>query len=128
MDYQLHKKARKKVKRIKGFYIHASTYCIMGVFFFAMNTVTDPFDMWFFYPMIPWGAFLAFHYLIALGIPGTNILSPEWEEKEYDKQLAKLERNKYGFSPNHDVLEDDDPLDLSSHKSFKASYFKDDMV
>ncbi len=70
-----------------------SLYSIMSVFFFLMNVVTSPFEMWFFFPLLPWGAVLALHYVLVKGIPATGILSKEWEEEEYEHQLNILEGN-----------------------------------
>ena len=85
MERDIRRKAWKKVKAIKRFYVHAGIYGILAMFFFFMNMVTDPFDMWFFYPLIPLGALLAFHYLAVFGIPGTDLLSKDWEKRENSK-------------------------------------------
>jgi|GEM_PF-591768 len=104
MNRELKKKAWKKVKRIKRFYYHMGAFAIMGTFFFFMNMVTDPFDMWFYFPMIPWSAALAFHYLAVFGIPGTNLLTKEWEEREFERQMDKLE-DQYGYDPMDDTFQ-----------------------
>jgi len=98
MKYSIEETARKKVRSIKRLYIHMSIYSIMGVFFFLLNVVTSPFEMWWFFPLLPWGVAVAIHYVLVKGIPGTSILSKEWEEREYEHQLDRLdEEYKYSF-------------------------------
>jgi len=91
MSRDLRQRAWKRVRAIKRFYVHAGLTGIIGVFFLCMNIITDPFDMWFFYPMVPLGSILAVHYLLVFGIPGSSLLSREWEEDEFEKQLERLE-------------------------------------
>lgn len=94
MRYELQKQARKKVKSLRKLYIHMSLYAIIGIFFFLLNTATSPFQMWWFFPLLPWGVVLSLHYILVKGIPGSDILSPEWEEREYERQLDRL---SHGF-------------------------------
>ncbi len=70
MEDYIYRKARKRVKQKKGFFIHFSVYIAVGVFFLTMNLVTDPWDLWFFYPLLPWGVALLIHYFSIFGLPG----------------------------------------------------------
>lgn len=139
MANDIRKKAWKKVKAIKRFYIHASIFIIMGFFFFFMNMVTDPFDMWFFFPMIPWGALLAFHYLFVFGIPGTGLLGSEWEEREFEKQLDRMGGEYPPYTTDDDLrlgthlpytqLSEEEALELRKLQSKKKDqYFNEDFV
>lgn len=74
-----------------------SVFAIMAVFFFLLNIATDPYFMWYFFPLIPWGAIVALHYVLVKGIPGTRILTKEWEEEEYEKQLDRLGGDRYSY-------------------------------
>ena len=131
MEYDIRRKARKRVKVIKGFYIHAYSYVIMGGFFFFMNMATDPFDMWFFFPMMPWGVGLAFHYLAVFGIPGSRILSREWEEREYERQLDRLESD-LGHQEDryleYSELTDSEILELRKIQKEGNKYISEDLV
>ncbi|MFT4566269.1 MAG: hypothetical protein ACI9FN_001224 [Saprospiraceae bacterium] len=91
MTHEIREKARKKVRSIKRLYIHCALFAIMSVFFFALNVLTDPFDMWFFFPILPWSAIVAFHFVLVKGIPGSKILSKEWEEEELERQMDLLQ-------------------------------------
>lgn len=81
-----------------------AVFAIMAVFFFLLNIATDPYFMWYFFPLIPWGAILALHYILVKGIPGTGILSKEWEEEEYERQIERLSGGNFSF----DKVEEDE--------------------
>ena len=109
----LRKKARQKVQAKKGLFIHMGVFVITGFFFFAMNLVTSRDVLWFYFPMIPWSVGLAIHYMLVMGIPGTDIFSSDWEEREYERELEELEWREYRNAkmrlPEHF---DDEGLDL----------------
>jgi len=108
-DRQL-KLAKKKVAKKKGFYTHFAVYIAVGLFFFIMNMVTQDEEpgLWFFYPMLPWGIAIFIHYFSVFGLPGTDILTDEWEEKELEKELSKIRRNQSALPPEQ---EEEFPLD-----------------
>ena len=131
MNTEIRRKAWKKVKRIKRFYLHAGSTAVLGVFFFALNIVTDPFDMWFMFPMIPLLGLVAIHYLFVFGFPGFNFMSREWEEREFEKQLDKLEEHP-PFRSEHYLpyteLTAEETLELRRIQQESDKYFKDDLV
>ena len=93
MEDYIYRKARKRVKQKKGFYIHLSVYIAVGIFFLCMNILTDPWDLWFFYPLMPWGIGLMIHYFGIFGLPGKErVLTAKWEEKEMEREIRRLER------------------------------------
>ena len=83
------RKAKKKVKAKKEFYQHLMAFVIVNFFLLALNLVTSPFNWWFHFPLLGWGIGLAFHYVDVFGIPGFDILSREWEDRELDKELRR---------------------------------------
>ena len=86
-------KAKKRVKAKKGFYQHLMSFAIVNIFLISLNLLTSPSYFWFIFPFLGWGVGLAFHYVEVFGIPGFNILSKEWEEKELDTELKKMKEN-----------------------------------
>lgn len=100
-----YERARKRVKKKKEFYSHLSTYLVMGVFFFALNAVTDFGDWWFYWPMFGWGIGLLFHYLDAFGVPGVGEISQEWEEREIEAEMRRMRGKKYQEAENDEELE-----------------------
>ena len=97
MDRDIRDQASKKVRSLRRLYIHLALFAIMAVFFFLLNIATDPFFMWYYRPLLPWGTILAIHYVFVKGIPGTNILTKEWEEEEYEKQLERLRGDRFSY-------------------------------
>jgi hypothetical protein len=117
-------KAKKKVKAKKDFYQHLMAYVIVNFFLFALNMITSPLTWWFHFPMLGWGVGLAFHYVDVFGIPGFNILSKEWEEKELDQELRKMKREDFGPTKRVAKPEEKDGLELKElRKNYDESEF-----
>ncbi len=94
MQEVIYRRARKRVNKKKAFYWHLSIYVTMGLFFFIMNMVTlapGNFELWFFFPLLPWGVAMMIHYYSVFGLPFTGALSSEWEERELRKEMERLE-------------------------------------
>lgn len=129
MNDQIEQQAKKRVKRKKGFYNHLAAFIGVGFFFFAMNIFTlfeEGPEIWFFFPLLPWSVGLIIHYLNVFGFPGTGALTPEWEEKEVQKEVKAL-RRKMGYSPKPNYEEDG--LELREMKKEKSSNWdKEDLV
>lgn len=118
--------ARRRVKEKKKFYTHLTTYLAMGGFFFTLNVLTSPGNWWFYWPMLGWGIGVAIQYFKVFGIPGSGLGSPEWEERELEKEMKRLnpDREKAGLDlDSHLELRE---LDANPQK--EASYRKDDLV
>ena len=101
MENQQYELAKKRVEKKKGFYTHFAVYIACGIFFFAMNMLTmneDP-KIWFFYPLIPWLVAILIHYFSVFGLPGTDILTDDWEERELEKEMNKMRRPKRAALP-----------------------------
>jgi hypothetical protein len=83
--------AKKKIEAKKGFYIHFGIYIACAVFFLLMNMITSPDEIWFVYPLLPWGLAIAIHYITVFGLFGTKILTHEWEEREIRKEMERMD-------------------------------------
>ena len=83
-------RAKRRVAAKKSFIYHFGIYCIMAIFFFAMNMLTDPYDTWFYFPLLPWGVGLGIHYLTTFGLPGMDM--ERWEERQMERERSRLER------------------------------------
>lgn len=97
--------ARRRVKKKKGFYIHLAVYILVNLFIFLVS-FPDNFINFDFGPALPWGIGLAFHYLGVFGFPGSGILTREWEEKEYEKELRKMNKRPELPKPNAEEKEE----------------------
>jgi ABC-type multidrug transport system fused ATPase/permease subunit len=90
-------KAKKKVKKIKGFYIHLIVYILVNIFIsgiivFGLTESGDTFSealsnfgvysTWFF-----WGIGLFFHWMGVFGFG--SIISKDWEERKIKELMDK---------------------------------------
>ena len=108
MNDYIERRARRRVKQKKGFYAHLSVYVAIGIFFFLMNVFTmENGEVWFMFPLMPWGAALLIHYFSIFGFLGKNTL--DWEVKEFEKERDRLRQK---FKVDDDDFEYDDYLDL----------------
>jgi hypothetical protein len=78
---QLYYKAQKRVKDIKGFYIHLIIYCLVIPLIIFINLKFVPQFHWFWLSLIGWGMGVFFHWL---GVFGFNLLGfgNNWEERK----------------------------------------------
>ena len=85
------------------------------------------FDGW----MLGWGVGLAFHYVDVFGIPGFDILSKEWEDREIERELRQNSQaqNPIKTSNNRTAppkpIEDEGSLSL---KELRKNYDDSDFV
>lgn len=89
----IYKEAKKRMLAKKGFYKHLGAYIAVGIFFMGLNLASylnGEGDIWFQIPMLGWGIGLLIHYFSTFGLPGTNILTKEWEDEEIEKQMWKM--------------------------------------
>jgi len=133
MNDAIYRQAQKKVQKKKNFYRHLSVYIAVSLFFFILNMVTlgdDP-EIWFFFPMLPWGVGLLIHYFSMFGLPWTNALTEEWEEKELRKEMERAERKLGLPAERKDFQLDDDyeSFDLQQPKKVRVDKWqKEDLV
>lgn len=95
-------KAKKRVKEIKGFYIHLSTYVIINIFISAViiyglissgdsinETITNfgVYSTWIF-----WGIGIFFHWLGVFGFKSLGF-GKDWEERKIKEFMDKEEKH-----------------------------------
>ena len=82
--------AQKRVKSMKGFYVHATVYFFVNVFIIASCIIDNPASMFTSDPYMTaffWGIGLAAHGFAVFG--QDFFLGKNWEEKEIQKMLRK---------------------------------------
>lgn len=124
MDEQYYDQAKKRVQKKKKFFNHLKTFIIINV---VMNIVVSlDGDFFGFLPAtLFWGMGLAFHYIKVFGIPGTNILTPEWEDEEIEKEMEKMKGGKPLEDKPAPPPAQDEPLEL---KELRKNYDEKDLV
>ena len=76
-EYQ---KAKKRVKALRGFYIHLGVYVLINAMLFLINITTSPDILWFYWPLLGWGIGTVVHAVYVFG-PG-RWFGQDWEEKK----------------------------------------------
>lgn len=90
-------RAQKRVKKIKGFYMHLFWYLVVNIFLLAMiyknlDSVDDLFQWQHFSTPFFWGIGLVFHWI---GVFGRNIVfSKDWEDRKINEFMDN-DKNKY---------------------------------
>lgn len=76
-EQERYRKAREQVCRVKDFYAHFTVYVLVNVFLLALNLITSPGSLWFYWPLLGWGIAIAIHAAYVFGVPGIYTRSEE---------------------------------------------------
>jgi hypothetical protein len=88
-------KAQKRVQQKKKFQKHFTVYLVVSAFLFAINQLTSPNEMWFYWPMLGWGIGIAIQYSQLYGIPGlVEAADEDWERRELEVEMRKIKAAK----------------------------------
>ncbi len=112
--------------------MHLAVYMAMALFFLLMNIATykEENEIWFFFPLIPWGAGLLIHYFSVFGIFGI-VLGRDWEEKEVEREKQRIYdalRTQMLDSPEEFDLDSKEGLDLKEYAEMEKKWKEDDFV
>ncbi|MGB5943523.1 MAG: 2TM domain-containing protein [Leeuwenhoekiella sp.] len=77
-------RAKERVEALKGFYVHAFTYCIAVPFFIFLNVSSGGYP-WSIFPITGWGIGVAFH--AAQVFDWNPLMSKDWEERQIRKMM-----------------------------------------
>jgi hypothetical protein len=87
-DKEKLRKAKKRVKEVKGFYSHLAIYVIVILFLFLINLFTGG-GWWFYWVALGWGLAVAIHGVSIL--VNTGAFGSKWEDKKVKKYMEKEE-------------------------------------
>lgn len=85
-DDEDYRRARGRVKAIKGFHIHLLVFAAVMSLLFVINLATSG-TWWVQLPLLGWGAGLAAHAAVAFG--PARFLGPDWEERKIRESMAR---------------------------------------
>lgn len=91
-DREQYESARKRVKEIKEFYSHLLAYVVVNLFLMAVNLLTSPKHLWFFWPMLGWGIGITVHAMKTFNL--MPFLGKDWEERKLKEFMEEEERRK----------------------------------
>jgi len=72
-------KARRRVRGIRGFYIHVAVFVAVNIVLHVINVVTTPKVYWAFWPLLGWGIGLLAHGLATYR--WMPFLGKDWEKR-----------------------------------------------
>jgi hypothetical protein len=91
MEDWKYNEARRRVKKVKGFYSHFTSWLVFSVFFIFLNLSTGGRDFWAIFPIMGWGVGVAFHAVGVFGVPG---LGKDWEERLLEREIERIDREE----------------------------------
>ncbi len=80
------KKARKRVRQIKGYYQHLASYISVNLFLLVINLMTSPGFLWCVFPLLGWGIGMFTHTVTIFGFFGIG--GQKWEEQKVQEILG----------------------------------------
>lgn len=81
-------RAKKKVEEIKSFYVHLVLYILCNIIVVAVNLMTSPGYLYFWYSLLGWGVAIVLHALKAFDF--APFFNKDWEQRKV-KELMKKE-------------------------------------
>lgn len=88
---QKYLQAKRRVARIKGFYMHLTVYCFVVPTITFVNLKFEPHFHWFWFSALGWGTGLLIHWLNVFGFNFLGI-GKNWEDKKIKEMMQ--ENNK----------------------------------
>ena len=75
-----YEQALKQARELRAFYSHLAIYLVVNAFLVALDVLSSPDELWFYWPMLGWGIGLAVHGLsVFLGV---HRFGADWEERK----------------------------------------------
>lgn len=127
-NYDIKKKAKKRVKEKKDFYAHLVSFVSTMVFLLILNLLTSPGYLWVIWPFLGWGIGLVSHYFSVFGFFGMG--TQDWEEREIEKEMSKIRDRELPQPRDEDYLDlDTDRLELKEReKLYRKKWDDQDLV
>jgi hypothetical protein len=79
--------AKKRVEEIKGLYMHIGMFAVINLALFAINMITNPDTLWFYWPLLGWGVGVVIHVFVF--VAEGRLLSPQWEDKKVRELMRR---------------------------------------
>ena len=98
VDADARRDARRYVRRLRGFYVHAAVYAVSMVVIIIVNVVVtfatgnedEWWAWWFVWPLVGWGLAVAIHG-IAVRLSRKDRWGSEWEDRKVDELLHEAD-------------------------------------
>jgi polyferredoxin len=81
------RRAKKQVRRMKGFYVHAIIFVFVNIVIIFINSLISFGVWWFQWTTLGWGIGLLVHWLSVFSF--NSLFDAEWEESKIKEILEK---------------------------------------
>ena len=86
-----YQRAKKRVADLRGFYIHLMVYLVVNLGLFAINMLTSPGSLWFYWPLIGWGIAVVINALVVFS---GGLFDNAWEERKIHELMEDEQRHQ----------------------------------
>jgi hypothetical protein len=90
-DQDAYRRVRRRVREIRGFYVHVAVFVTVNFLLHLINFVATPKVYWAFWPLVGWGIGLLAHGLAAYR--WMPFLGKDWEERKIRELMDKDRRD-----------------------------------
>ena len=90
-DQDAYRRARRRVRSIRGFYVHVAVFVAVNILLHLINFVATPKVYWAFWPLVGWSIGLLAHGLAAYR--WMPFLGKDWEERKIRELMGKDRRD-----------------------------------
>jgi 2TM domain len=90
-DQDAYRRARRRVREIRGLYLHVAVFVAVNILLHLINFVATPKVYWAFWPLVGWGIGLLAHGLAAYR--WMPFLGKDWEERKIRELMDKDRRD-----------------------------------
>lgn len=120
--HELRTKAKKNVEVKMAFYICAVVFAGVTSVLMLLSFYLPSIAFWLMLPIPIFVMVLGILYMFAFGVPGTGLLSKEWQEEEIEKEMMRLYRRKKGQLPPPEELTDEEIFELKELEEIKSKW------
>ena len=86
----IEQEVRKRVKKLKGFYVHLGIYVLVNVSLIIINLLISPGFFWAIFPLLGWGIGVGAHAVGLFGLFGMG--GKAWEERKVRELMLQRQR------------------------------------
>jgi hypothetical protein len=90
-ERERYERARRRVRELRGFYVHATLFVAVNVLLHIINFATSPRTYWAFWPLFGWGIGLLAHALATYRF--MPFAGKDWEERKIRELMEKDRRD-----------------------------------
>ena len=123
---ELRKKAKQKVQAKVAFYICAVIFTCVSFILLMLSFYIPAVAFWLRLPIPIFIMVLGILYITAFGLPGSGMLSEDWQEEEIEKEMVRIYRNKKRALPPLEEWTEEEKLELKELERLEEKWDWDD--